>query len=210
MTVCNSSTRNPCRRRSLLSRDEMRTGSTRSFHLFLLVGSASPQRLVSLYIHGWQGRSVSSAPKEKLWPETSTAGLNSHSFTSKPFTLASTQTLLLFLLSLFSLVESTPPHTSHLTQTYSPQSSRRKFLPNGARQCFLPALPGSAFSTTSATALSSSKFLARLFQTSQVLESVPLATLSYKHSIADTLFLVTAFAHHNVLTTGGKSSRRQK
>lgn len=161
---------------------------------------------VGLYILCWQERSVGFALKRRLWPETGTSGLNSCSPMNKPSSLASTRTLFISLLSLFSLVESSTHHPSHLTQTCSAPPSSKTFQLNNGLQCFLSTLPGPTLTKPFQTALFLSKRINKQSQKSQVVKYVPLATFSSKPSVKRTLLHFGTPSNHKTSTTSGKSS----
>lgn len=152
---------------------------------------------------------MSSSLKKELCPETSNAKLNSRSITNKPSKLANTLTLFLCLLLLFSLVESNTSRLFHLTQTCLQPPLRNSSQLHSGLLCNIPTLAGPASSTPSPAALFLSKVLDGQPQTSQTLESVPLASFALKSSATDSFSLVTTSPQHKILTASGKSCRPQ-
>lgn len=140
------------------------------------------------YTHAGRKRSVSLPLKKKPWPESGTTGLNSCCRPNQLLNLANTHTLFHFLLTLFSLVECITSRPSHLKDTLSPVSSRKKFLPSSGLPCFLPALSSPTLSTHTPTSVVSSELLDGQSQTAKALEGVPLSKVSIPPSATDSFF----------------------
>lgn len=158
--------------------------------------------MANLYISGWHEWSMRFALKEKIWPRAVTTEPSSLSLIDKPSNLGNTHTLFLFLLSLFSIVESTTARPSHLTKKCSLLSSRRSFVPSCKLPGFLPSLPDPTVSTPFLSAIFSSEVLIKQSQTALALESVPLATLFLQPWAIN-------YSHDKISTTSGQSVRPQ-